>query len=61
MLEKDDMIFSKQRSKTRFAFSAAREKGIWWKPLRMGARKYRLPAVRRKWRTASARYSAKMS
>ena len=51
----------KQRSKTSFAFSAAREKGVWWKPLRSGARKYRLPAARRKWRAVCARYRAIMS
>ena len=61
MRKKDDIIFSKQRSKTSFAFSAAREKGVWWKPLRSGARKYRLPAARRKWRAVCARYRAIMS
>ena len=55
---KNDMIFSKQRSKTRFAFFRGKRKGRFGgSPYVWGAQKYRLPAVRRKWRAAFARYS----
>jgi hypothetical protein len=61
MPQKNDIIVLKAMKQDMLCVFRGKRKGRLVEALTFGALKYRLPAVRRKWRTACARYSAKMS